>query len=94
MVKPILNTSSTGYIMLKYDFPYNWHFISPDLPRGDLFRGFFRYYSEEFRFEEDVVSVRLGAVRAATAAEFHPKLFRSVHIKKGRGRTWNTVSKV
>lgn len=51
---------------------------------GDLFRGFFRYYSEEFRFEEDVVSVRLGAVRAATAAEFHPKLFRSVHIKKGK----------
>ena len=49
----------------------------------ELFGEFFRYFAEDFRWDTDVVSVRLGFPAERKSCHFHPKLFRLFHVHKG-----------
>ena len=55
--------------------------VPPELPK--LFGEFFRYFGEDFRWDTDVVSVRLGFPAERKSRHFHPKLFRLFHVHKG-----------
>lgn len=50
---------------------------------GDLFRGFFRYFSEEFQWDKEVVSIRLG-FPACKGENFHRKLFQNVYKREAK----------
>ena len=49
---------------------------------GELLKGFFRYYGQEFAWERQVVSVRLGRVAEVGSEVFSKKLFESTRYGK------------
>ena len=94
------NSSKLRKASYAFDFLDNVSMIEDKLPSlrkirahslGDFFRGFFRYYSEEFRWDSQVVSVRRGEI--ARRGSFNPKLFQGVHPQKAKKEMikWLTI---